>query len=187
MTEDIQSLILSQLKQIVTDVHEIPKMQAQIDAMKGATQQLETAMRETTAGLRTQGEAHGKIIDELRLQVHQSLSAMMAISNDVQGLTGRVKDLEKQTTATFQQQMQLARDVRDTAINPDEYDGLKHEVETTLPKLRETISGIQNEMDENRPWLTGVKWFLRILFYALASSSVAGLLWLLGRALTSGL
>lgn len=192
---DIQQLILKQLEQINAEVRHIPKMQAQVDAMKGATQQLEMAMRETTAGLRTQAEAHGKIIDELRLQVHQSIASMMGLSNDVQSLLSRVTDLEKQTTAAFQQQLQLARDVREAACFPDpvEYKALKDDV-ATLPDLRadvsrvgEAVKKIDEEVEKHAPWLNGIEWFLRILFYALASAAVVGLLWLLGNALTNAL
>lgn len=195
-------LILSQLNQIVTDVRGLPKLEARMDSLQGSTQQLETAMRETTAALQTQSIAHSKLIDELRLQLHQSVSAMMGISNDVQSLMQRVKDLEKQITALFQQQMQLSKDTRE--ITPafskhlDEYNIMcavlrdiperVQSIEADLEKRvdPETLRAIVNEINDNRSWMNGIKWFLRILFYALASAAVLGLLWLLGKALTGG-
>lgn len=186
--QDVQQLILTELHEIKAEVRHMPRMQAQMDAMKGATQMLDTAMRETTAGLRMQGEAHGQVIDELRLQVHQSISSMMGISNDVQSLMSRMRDMEKQVTASFQQQQQLAKDVRAASCfpDPDEYKALKAEVDT-LPVLRADVIKIGDEVKKHVPWLNGIEWFLRILFYALASSAVIGLLWLLGMALTNGL
>jgi uncharacterized coiled-coil protein SlyX len=110
---DVSKLILSELKEIKGEVRYIPKLQAQVDSATGATRQLETAMRETTAALQMQATAQGKLLDELRLQVHQAVSAMMGISNDVQSLIGRVRELEKQAQASFSQQQVLARQVRE--------------------------------------------------------------------------
>ena len=185
---DVQRMILAELREIKTEVRLIPKLQAQVDSMRGATQQLETAMRESTAALQTQSTAHGKLLDELRLQQHQSTAAMMGISNDVQALIPRVRDLEKQAVASFQQQQQLAKDVREAAHfpDPDEYKRLKDEVDT-VPDLRADVGKIDEEMKKHIPWLNGIEWFLRILFYALASAAVVGLLWVLGLALTHGL
>jgi uncharacterized coiled-coil protein SlyX len=183
-TIDVPRMILAELREIKGEVRLIPKLQAQVDALRASTQQLDTAMRESTAALQTQATAHNKIIDELRLQVHQSTAAMMGISNDVQSLTARMKDVEKQSAAAFQQQMQLARDVRDAAgfPDPEEYKSLQEAV-ATLPELREDVGIIKIHL----PWLNGIEWFLRILLYALASAAVVGLLWLLGRALTNSL
>lgn len=185
---DIQQMILSELREIKGEVRHIPRLQAQVDSMRGATNQLETAMRETTSALQMQATAHSKLLDELRLQVHQTTAAMMGLSNDVQALMTRVKDVEKQTSASFQQQLQLARDVRDASCFPDpeEYKSLKVEVDT-LPTLREDVQGVKGELAVHRPWLMGIEWFLRILFYALALVGVAGLLWLLGQGLVNAL
>lgn len=185
---DVQKMILAELREIKTEVRLIPKLQAQVDSMRGATQQLETAMRESTAALQLQSTAHGKLLDELRLQQHQVTAAMMGISNDLQSLIPRVRDLEKQAAASFQQQQQLAKDVREASCFPDpeEYRALKVEV-GTLPALRADVGKIGEEVKKHIPWLNGIEWFLRILFYALASSAVVGLLWLLGKALTNGL
>lgn len=185
---DEQSVILSELREIKGEVRLIPRLQAQVEAALGATRQLDTAMRESTAALQTQATAHSKLLDELRLQVHQTTVAMMGVSNDVQQLTPRVVDLEKQAQAAFSQQQQLARDVREMGCFPDreEYEDLQVEVET-LPGLREDVGKLQGFVKVHEPWLNGVEWFLRILFYALASASVVGILWLLGMALTNGL
>lgn len=185
---DVQKMILAELREIKGEVRLIPKLQAQVDAMKAATQQLDTSMRESTAALQTQATAHSRIIDELRLQVHQSIASMMGISNDVQSLMTRMKDVEKQTTAAFQQQLQLAKEVREAACFPDreEYESLRAKV-AILPALRKNVGKIGNEVKKHIPWLNGIEWFLRILFYALASAAVAGVLWLLGKALTNGL
>ncbi len=181
---DVNKMILSELHEIKTEVRYIPKLQAQVDSMQGATQQLDLAMRESTAALQMQATAHSKLLDEFRLQLHQTAAAMMGISNDVQSLMMRVRDLEKQVTASYQQQQQLARDVRDAACFPDpeEYKALKKEVDT-IPALRDDVKDIK----KHTPWLVGVEWFLRLLFLALAGTAVTGLLWLLGKALTNGL
>lgn len=197
---DVQKMILGELREIKSEVRHIPKLQAQVDSLSGATHQLETAMRETTAALQTQASAHSKIIDELRLQVHQSISSMMGISNDVQSLMTRVKDIEKQTAAAFQQQLQLAKDVREASGFPDpkEYQALKAEVDT-LPTLRDDVKDLKilktevdtlptlrddvKDLKKHTPWLVGIEWFLRILFCAMAGAAVAGLLLLLGQSL----
>ncbi len=192
---DVQKMILAELREIKTEVRLIPKLQAQVDSMRGATQQLETAMRESTAALQLQSTAHGKLLDELRLQQHQVTAAMMGISNDLQSLIPRVRDLEKQATASFQQQQQLAKAVREAACFPDpeEYRRLKADVDT-LPDLRADIVKLDVEIDQidaevkrHIPWLNGIEWFLRILFYLLAVAAAGGFLWLLGKALTNGL
>lgn len=192
MADEGQALILAELREIKGEVRLIPKLQAQVDAALGATRQLDTAMRESTAALQTQATAHSKLLDELRLQVHQTTAAMMGISNDLQKLTPRVVDLEKQVVASFSQQQQLARDVRELACFPDrdEYAAMQDGVESlteSLPGLQEDVGKLQGFVKVHEPWLNGVEWFLRILFYALASAAVVGLLWLLGKALTNGL
>lgn len=181
---DVQKMILAELREIKGEVRLIPKLQAQVDAMKAATQQLDSSMRESTAALQTQATAHSRIIDELRLQVHQSTAAMMGISNDVQSLMTRVKDVEKQTAAAFQQQLQLAKDVRESSCFPDpeEYRALKSDV-ATLPALQEDVGTLKKHL----PWLNGIETFLKMLLLALAGTAVTGLLWLLGQALTNGL
>lgn len=188
---DINGLILDQLRKINEEVRRMPKLEAQTEAMRDATQQLECAMRETTAGLRMQAEAHSKLIGELQLDVHRSIAAVTMISNDMHGLMSRVKDLEGQVRASFMQQQALARDVREVGDREsvpaltkhlDDYQMIKNTVETLEKGVQDLLEKLE-EFLEFLPWLRGLRWFLRILFYALATAAVAGLLWLFGNAL----
>lgn len=156
---DRDGLILAQLREINEDVRRIPKIEARVEAMRDATQQLETAMRETTAGLRMQGEAHSKLIGELQLQVHQAVAAMAAISGDMQGLSARVKDLERQVQALFTQQQTLSRETRETDECLSDYKDIKGQVKT-LSEVVQTLVEQMKVMLDYIPWLRAVKYFL---------------------------
>ncbi len=203
-TKESQVMILDKLREISAEVKCIPRIEARVDAMKGATQQLEMAMRETTAGLRTQAEAHEKLLSKLTLDVHQLMASMMGISNDVQSLAQRVKDLEKQTQVAFQQQMQLAKDIREIGERSPveqfdrhiiEYRNLRQQVEIIYARVDEIETRVEtfvdpdilipvvDEVQQHGPWLRGIIWFLRVLLGLLATAAAGGLLWLLGQAL----
>lgn len=159
---DINSLILDQLRKINEEVRRMPKLEAQTEAMRDATQQLEVAMRETTAGLRMQGEAHGKLIGELQLQVHQAVAGMAAMSGDMQGLMARVKDLERQVQALFTQQQTVSREARETGECLSDYQEIKGQVKTLS-------AAVQTLVDEVKVLLDYVPW-LRVLKYIMLTA-----------------
>lgn len=156
---DINDLILDQLRKINEEVRRMPKIEARVEAMRDATQQLETAMRETTAGLRMQGEAHSKLIGELQLQVHQAVAALTAVSGDMQGLAARVKDLERQVQALFMQQQTLSRETRETDECLSDYHDIKSQVKT-LSEIVQTLVEQMKTMLDYAPWLRVLKYFL---------------------------
>ncbi|MBN2391658.1 MAG: hypothetical protein JXR84_13115 [Anaerolineae bacterium] len=156
---DINDLILDQLRKINEEVRRMPKIEARVEAMRDATQQLETAMRETTAGLRMQGEAHSKMISELQLQVHQAVAALTAVSGDMQELTARVKDLERQVQALFTQQQTLSRETRETDECLSDYHDIKSQVKT-LSEVVQTLVEQMKVVLDYIPWLRVLKYFL---------------------------
>jgi len=156
---DVSELILDQLRKINEEVRRMPKLEARVEAMRDATQQLETAMRETTAGLRMQGEAHSKLIGELQLQVHQAVAALTAVSGDMQGLSARVKDLERQVQALFTQQQTLSRETRETDECLSDYQDIKGQVKT-LSEIVQTLVEQMKVMLDYTPWLRVLKYFL---------------------------
>lgn len=159
MDSDVSELILDQLRKINEEVRRMPKLEARVEAMRDATQQLETAMRETTAGLRMQGEAHSKLIGELQLQVHQAVAALTAVSGDMQGLSARVKDLERQVQALFTQQQTLSRETRETDECLSDYQDIKGQVKT-LSEIVQTLVEQMKVMLDYTPWLRVLKYFL---------------------------
>jgi chromosome segregation ATPase len=149
-TDTPLGLVLSQLRQINSEVRLIPRLQAEVENTRTSLHSLDTAIRETTARNIMQAEAHQGLINNLReqqqaMQLRNSeiLAVMSGLSNDVAAvkndLGARVLSLEKQIAAMFQQLQTFSRDLRDVdsggalSIHIDEWQKFKIEL---LPWLK---------------------------------------------------
>jgi len=173
---DVQQMILEELREIKTEVRLIPKLQVMVDDAGGKIGRLDTAMRENASSAQMQIEAHGRHIDNLRLEIHRSMGIMEVLSGEVRDLTARVRDLEKQTQASFTQQQVLARQVR-------EVDGRDHgpaldahlddyrEIRTQVSALAVVVDKLAKQLGyvvEYMPFIRAWKYFV----YTLGAAAV---------------
>jgi chromosome segregation ATPase len=156
-TDTPLGLVLSQLRQINSEVRLIPRLQAEVENTRSSLHSLDTAIRETTARNVMQAEAHQGLINNLReqqqaMQLRNSeiLAVMSGLSNDVAAvkndLGARVLSLEKQIAAMFQQLQTFSRDLRD--------------VDSSGGALSAHIDEWQDFKIELLPWLKTAKWVI---------------------------
>lgn len=115
---------------------------------------LDKSTREMIAELRTRDQMQQQVLDSVRLQQSEMMAAIAGVSATVTDLKFNVLEQDKRLTAMESQ-----------LVAPD-----------TLRKLI-------GEMENNRPWIDGLKWFLRVLFGLLATAAGIGLLWLLAQSI----
>lgn len=172
---NVQTLILNQLRSISEEVKRIPELQARLNALDEST-------RAVIAELRTRDQAQQQALDDLRSRNAETMAAVAGVSATLaeqkytlQDLCKRLAAVETQVKATFDGQLQVGRRLR--------------EVEAKTATLVEpaALQALLDEIEGNRPWLNGIKWFLRVVFGLAATALGGGLLWLLAQSILGGL
>ena len=175
---DVQRMLLDQVRAIAAEVKPIPQLQAKIDTLDKST-------REMVVELRARDESQARAIEDMRLRLSETLAALAGVSStlsdqksDLRDQGQRLQKAEEQIKATFDAQLETSRRLRDIAMKVD---ALSAKMDTLIDPA--TLQKLAEEVDTNRPWMNGIKWFLRILFGLLATAAAVGLLLLLANGI----
>lgn len=181
-TRDVQALILDQLRSISAEVKPIPQLQAKLDALDKST-------REMVAELRARDESHAHAIEDMRLRQSEILAALAGVSSTlteqkttIADQERRVQKAEEQVRAMFDTKLETGRRLRDIG---EKVDALSAKMETLVDPAE--LHELAQEVEDNHPWMNGIKWFLRILFGLLATAAAVALLWLLAQGISRSL
>lgn len=180
--EDVQALVLEQFRAISVKLDALPGLQAKIDL-------LDQSSREMGAELRTRDHAQQQAIEllrkeiaDLRIDQHKTMAAIAGVSNttlelntNLEGLRKQLATVEGQVKSLFDTVMQTRRQMHELEGGFQELDGKFSGLidQEKFDKLEKQVQALDEEAEENRPWINSIKAFLRIAFY-LAMTAIAG-------------
>jgi len=183
------TLILEQLRDITGEVKPIPQLQSKIGALDDKIGALDEAMREMASDLRTRDYSQQQAIDALHLQQSETMAAIAGISSSLNDLKfsqseqcQRLGVLEGQVKASFDAQLQQGWRLREMEERVDTVD---KKVETIVDPA--AVQKVIDEVEEKRPWLSGIIWFLKIIFYMAATAAAGAVLYLVAEAIIKSL
>jgi chromosome segregation ATPase len=186
---DMQRLLLDQVRGIAADIKCIPQLQAKLDALDQGSHAIGDELRARDHTQQQAVELLRQEMAELRLDQHKMMAALAGISSTLSEQKSnlydqerRLQKAEEQVRATFDSQLETSRRLRGITAQADT---LTAKVDALIDPA--TLQKLVEESTENRPWLHGLKWFLRILFGLLATAAAVGLLLLLASAISNTL
>lgn len=181
-SDDVQVLVLEQFRTINTKLDVLPGLQVKIDLLDKSSREMGAELRTRDHAQQESIEALRKEIAELRLDQHKMMAAIAGVSSTTTelnaGLENQRKQLatmEGQVKSLFDTTMQTRRQINDLDKS---FQGVDAKVsglvsQTSFAKLEKQVQTLDDEAKENRPWINGIRAFLRITFY-LAMTAMAG-------------
>jgi len=160
--ENIQQMILEQLRTITAETQRIPQILAQLDAISAAQHRLEQ-----------RDEEQAQAIAELKSRNHEFVASFTILS-------GELKQVQRDIDGLKQEVMPLNMAIR--TINATSLRVEKLETAALGKDRREQFDATMKELDDWRPLIKGVRWFLLIARGILATAIVTGILWAVGQS-----
>jgi len=149
---DSGQILMAQLGRIEKSIESLPGLLVRLDILTDSNHQLEVALRETNREITTRASEQQKAIEELRLRQSETMAAVAAISASLQEMRS---DLPRRVDAVEE----------------------KHKVERE--KQANQLQDFDDELDEWRPWLKGLKWGMTVIGGIVVTAFVVALIWAL--------
>lgn len=149
---DSGQILMAQLGRIERSIEALPGLVAKLDVLAKSNHQLEVALREMTRENNIRSSEQQKSIEELRLRQSETIAAVAAISASLQEMRS---DLPRRVDAVEE----------------------KHKVERE--KQEKELQNFDDELDEWRPWLKGLKWGMTVIGGIVVTAFVVALIWAL--------
>jgi len=160
--ENIQQMILEQLRTITAETQRIPQILAQLEVISTAQHRLEQRDEEQAAA-----------IADLKSRNHEFVASFTVLSSELKQLARDIDGLKQEVMP-----LNMAiRTINATSLRVEKLEG------AALGKeRRELFDATMKELDDWRPLIKGVRWFLLIAGGILATAVVTGILWAVGQS-----
>lgn len=149
---DPGQILMAQLGRIEKSIESLPGLLVRLDILTESNHQLEVALRETTREINARSGEQQKAIEELRLRQSETIAAVAAISASLQELRS---DLPRRVDAVEE----------------------KHKTESE--KQESKLTKFDEELDEWRPWIKGLRWGITIIGGIIVTVLFTAIIWAL--------